>query len=362
MCAMACSSSVILGLILLHDVAASQPIENTASTSFCADKKCALSDDDFGGSNFLLQTQVQPSNIQKKAGFIHAFRKIRGDDPVAAAMDKWPQPDDPKRKVTIMDELQAQQCKDIFSKKNPEVHNTSVPCCLALAPPEFNVKHGIHDILFQILELYPDEKYQWVRQWAWRGLSDNCMTEVGSESIANIGGPNKGVEYMVKQLLVNPPYAGMCDDHVDIQYEILADLGGLLAMDNNNTRAPAAMEAGLVQAMVRSFTIEPDFRPVLNFACRAMSYAMFRNPQYARLFRDAGLLELVNRSIETLQIPDNTEFHFGVTVSEYFNPDACLYPQLMMMGDAASKAQADALMVENLDFMKSWKPWATIKV
>jgi len=253
-------------------------------------------------------------------------------------------------------------CHHHFNMKNPEVYNTSEPCCLALAPPQFNINHGIHDILFQILRDYQDEKFQWVRQWAWRGLSDNCFTEVGSESIANIGGPNKGVEYMVEQLLVNPPYAGLCLDHIDIQYEILADLQGLLFMDNNNTRGPAAMKAGLVRALERSFTVWSGFKPVLNFACRAITNILMRNPQYARDFKDAGLLDLVNRSIETLQVPDNTEFHFGVTMNEYFAPDGCLIPQLMMMGDAASRKQADALLQEYILGIKTWKPWATIIV
>jgi len=344
----------------------------------CAGNQCMSEDDAVG--NILLQAQLAIAevekkqtavllSIEKKAGVFHGLygalvkdSKNDGNNEPSDLRWPWPQPDDPNNQVTAMDFKQMQDCKQAFSMKNPEVYNTSEPCCMALTRPEFNIEHGVHDILFQILKLYPEDKFQWVRQWAWRGLSDNCFTEVGSQSISNIGGPNQGVEYMVEQLLVNPPYAGMCLDHVDIQYEILADLQGLLLFDNNNTRAPAAMKAGLVPAMVRSLTIEPDFRPTLSFTCRVMTHAMMRNPDYPPLFRDAGVPELLERAVEVLLEPDDTEFHFGVTMSEYYDPSICQYPLLMMKGDALSKLQANAGLQDYLDLVRDWKQWANIVV
>lgn len=350
----------MLALMLLHDVAGT----TAEIAARCADGTACLQADDVGW-NFLLQTGFRASSVREKADVIRAFHSIRITDALHSVNENdgvWPQPDDPLRLVTDDDVDKMKKCKEYIKMGDPEKYNTSIVCCSALAPPEFNIEHGLHDILFQILKTYQDEQFQWVRQWAWRGLSDNCFTEVGSESIANIGGPNKGVQYMVEQLLVNPPYAGMCEDQVDIQYEILADLHGLLLFDYNNTRAPAAMEAGLVPAIVRSLTIEPDYRPTLTFSCKLMMHLFLRNPEYALSFKNAGVLELVDRSMDVLKQPDDREFHFGVKMSEYFQKEFCLIPQLMMKGDAASRIEAAALLKIYLDGVKAWKPWATIKV
>jgi hypothetical protein len=232
---------------------------------------------------------------------------------------------------------------------------------VALVPPELNAEEGIYDVLFQILRDYQDDKYEYVRQYALRGLSDQSYTNAGSQAIANHGGPNKGIEYLVELALTNKPYSGMCaNDHLDIQYEVLADLQGLLLFDNNNTWGPAAVRAGLITAIVKSFQTEPDYRPTLNFACKVISHLLMRNPSYTALLQDAGVTELVIRSIALLKTRDDTPFMFGETVSDYFSPSACDHP-LMMLTNAPTR-QTDLWVRQYIDGIHGYKPWARITV
>lgn len=273
-------------------------------------------------------------------------------------------PDQPGLQVSKDAPAKLKICKDNLKllKTDPDKYNTSSSCMFVFEPPQFHIQNGIYDVHFQVLRDHQEDKFQWIRCNAWRALSDQSSTEAGSEGIANTGGPNKGIEYMVEQLLVNQPFSGMCADHLDIQQEILADLAGILMFDNNNTRGPAAMKAGLVPAIARSFKVEPDYRPTMNRACRVLAYILARNPEYAISFKDAGVLELVDKAIKVLEVPDKTPAFFGFTMDQVYSKDACTYPRLILLGDEVSQLKAEDELKAYISLEVGAKPWATIKV
>mmetsp|Transcript_97713 Transcript_97713/g.179557 ORF Transcript_97713/g.179557 Transcript_97713/m.179557 type:complete len:233 (+) Transcript_97713:96-794(+) len=227
---------------------------------------------------------------------------------------------------------------------------------MALMPVALDVEEGVYDLIFQVLRDYQDDKYEYVQQSAWRGLSDQSRTELGSEKIANSGGPNKGVEYMVEQLLAHPFYYGYCKDQCTVQYEALICLSGLLLFDVNNTRAPAALDAGLIPAVMRTFKGEPNLRQSQWTSCAAIHHVLYRNPDWSVYFKNAGALYYVDQAIERFKDGDDTEFHFGVTYGEAYNISICNYPKAMIEGDLKQAAEWKEIELASVQLQK---PWAT---
>jgi len=268
----------------------------------------------------------------------------------------WPQPDDPDLEITDGNRRMVQRFKDAVRDRNVSEINSTVSA-MALMPVALDVEEGVYDLIFQVLRDYQDDKYQYVQQMAWRGLSDQSRTELGSEKIAHSGGPNKGVEYMVEQLLAHPFYYGYCKDQCTVQYEALICLSGLLLFDDSNTRGPAALEVGLIPAIIRTMKGEPNLRQSQYTACQAMSHVLYRNPDWGVDFKNAGALYYIDQAIERFKDGDDREFHFGVTYGEAYNISACNYPKAMMEGDLKQAAEFKEVDLAAIQYNK---PWATV--
>eukprot|EP00930_Biecheleria_cincta_P004816 TRINITY_DN10574_c0_g1_i2.p1 TRINITY_DN10574_c0_g1~~TRINITY_DN10574_c0_g1_i2.p1 ORF type:complete len:347 (+),score=63.34 TRINITY_DN10574_c0_g1_i2:42-1043(+) len=270
----------------------------------------------------------------------------------------WPEPDDPNLRITSDHRRQVAAFKQAVKEQNVTKINMTVGN-MALLPVQLDVEEGVYELIFQVLRDYQDDQYQWVQQWAWRGLSDQTGTEIGSEIITNVGGPNKGIEYMTKQILAKPPYYGYCADQLTVWYEILACMSGLLLNDNKKTRGSAAVEAGLVPAIIQVLSSEGDLIASAHTACRVMSFLFWRQPEYVAAFKDAGALPLVDAAIERFKDGDSTPFHFGFDMGTYYNISACVGPKALMEGDLLEWSLQKA---EYIQVIREGKPWLPLEV
>jgi hypothetical protein len=265
----------------------------------------------------------------------------------------WPEPDNPNLTITNKHRQQVADFKKAVEEGDVDKINKTVTN-MALLPVQLDLEEGVYDLIFQVLRDYQDDKFQWVQQMAWRGLSDQTGTELGSEVITNVGGPNKGIEYMTKQLLAHPARYGYCADQVTVWYEILACMSGLLVHDNKKTRGSAAVEAGLVPAIIRTLSQEGDLIASAHTACRVMSFLFWRQPEYAAAFKDAGALPLIDAAIEKWKDGDPTPFHFGFSMGSYYNISSCLGPKALMEGDLTQWSMQKA---EGIVLVLTGKPW-----
>eukprot|EP00416_Gambierdiscus_australes_P015645 CAMPEP_0171074142 /NCGR_PEP_ID=MMETSP0766_2-20121228/11955_1 /TAXON_ID=439317 /ORGANISM="Gambierdiscus australes, Strain CAWD 149" /LENGTH=235 /DNA_ID=CAMNT_0011530903 /DNA_START=21 /DNA_END=728 /DNA_ORIENTATION=+ len=211
------------------------------------------------------------------------------------------------------------------------INRTVLPMCCV--PVRLDIEEGVYDVIFEVLRNYQDDKYQYVQQNAWRGLSDQSHTELGARVIANVGGPNKGIEYMVQQMQAHPePYYALCSDHLTLKYEIMACISGLVKNDQENVWGPAAVEAGLLEQLVYTMRAEPDLIATQATACRVMDPLLQRNPQYVAPLLSLGALELVETAMERFKGGDDTPFHFGTTVGEMYDiTSSCQMPHLVLL-------------------------------
>jgi len=272
----------------------------------------------------------------------------------AAAGDiaQWPTPDDPDIKITDEDRAHVKAFKEAVDTKNVTLINSTIGS-MALMPVELDIEEGVYDYIFQVLRDYQADEYQYVQQNAWRGLSDQSETYQGAPLIANFGGPNEGVKYMVDQLLIHPFDYGYCADQLTVQYEILACLSGLLITDNNNTYGPAAVEAGLVPAIMRSLMGEPEHIATQHTACQVVFFLLARNPQYAKLFHEAGADIYMKKAVERFKDGDDTPFLFGYTLGEFYDMDVCAGPLMLL----EVEDEKDKLAAE----LHEWKPWQIVQ-
>lgn len=270
----------------------------------------------------------------------------------------WPEPDDPTLTITSHHRQMVADFKKAVKEQNVTRINQTVSS-MALLPVQLDLEEGVYELIFQALRDYQDDQYQWVQQMAWRGLSDQTGTELGSEAITNTGGPNKGIEYMTKQVLAHPPRYGYCADQLTVWYEILACISGLLLNDNKKTRGSAAVEAGLVPAIIQTLSLEGDLIASAHTACRVMSFLFWRQPEHAAAFKDAGALPLLDAAIERFKDGDPTPFLFGFDMGTYYNVSACWGPKALMEGDLLEWSIQKAGYIQSV---RTTKPWLKLEV
>lgn len=253
-----------------------------------------------------------------EVSLLQTHANVRAGRRGAEAGKGWPQPGDPNLQP---DAWQVNALK--WLKSNPldvKIVNTSLST-VALTPTWYVIQEGGYDVLFRALHDFADEPT--VQMNAWRGLSDQSWTELGAQHIANYGGPNKGIEYMVEQLLAHPEAkTALCADHLTYQYETLQCIGGLLSSDVNGTRGAAAVDAGLLEAAVHAMRVEADLRPTQHTACTALclllQHSGAAHERYAQRLRDLGAVELVKNDLATYSLIDPTPFYYGTTYGEVY--------------------------------------------
>mmetsp|Transcript_831 Transcript_831/g.1066 ORF Transcript_831/g.1066 Transcript_831/m.1066 type:complete len:357 (+) Transcript_831:86-1156(+) len=253
----------------------------------------------------------------------------------------WPQPGDPSFQITPGHRLTVLSFKSAVAAQNVEAINRTV-VQMALLPVKLDIEQGVYPLIFSVLHDYQDDRYQYVQQNAWRGLSDQSGTALGAPHIANYGGPSKGIEYMVHQMQAHPePYYALCADHLTLKYEILACMSGLLSNDQDNVWGPAAVREGLLDQILYTMRAEPDLIASQTTACRVMGLLLWRNPHYIPLLKEKGALEVVQRAVERFEDGDDTPFHFGFTMGKYYNvTQGCGYSRYMLLGEEPVAAMA----------------------
>jgi len=232
--------------------------------------------------------QVSPSRAQTRRGQTELrmpASNARGTSRKTGDITDWPEPDDPDREITDGDRQRVQFFKDAVRDRDVDRINATVTW-MALLPVRLDVEEGVYDLIFQVLRDYQDDKYQYVQQMAWRGL---C---------------------------------------------------GLLLFDVNNTRAPAALDAGLIPAVMRTFKGGPNLRQSQYTACRAISYALYRNPAWSVHFKNAGALQYIDQAIDRFKDGDSI----------------CNYPKAMIEGDLKQAAEWKEIELASVQLQK---PWAT---
>jgi len=226
----------------------------------------------------------------------------------------WPNPADPNLQP-------SQGQREAFRLLKAFPHSTSVVngslSSIAVTPVWYVVENGGYDILFRALHDFAHDST--VQMNAWRGLSDQSHTEVGSNYITNYGGPNKGIEYMVNQLLAHPRARDAeCADHLTYQYEVLQCISGLLEWDVNGTRGVAAVAAGLLPAMIHAMRVEGDLRPTVDVCCNTVRSLLTHNTSYVEPLVKLGVVELINTAIANYSAYDPTPFYFGSTYGDSY--------------------------------------------
>mmetsp|Transcript_6132 Transcript_6132/g.16670 ORF Transcript_6132/g.16670 Transcript_6132/m.16670 type:complete len:307 (-) Transcript_6132:347-1267(-) len=254
------------------------------------------------------------SLVQVGIGALSATGVQRGHSSGAAAIAQWPNPEDPLAVPTAYDVDVIRRLKE--SPHDMALVNRSV-ASIALMPVWYVVEVGGYDILFRALRDFANEST--VQMQAWRGLSDQSHTQVGSNLIANYGGPNRGIVYMVQQMQAHPtPYEADCSDWLTYKYEVLQCINGLLGLDLDGTRGKAAVDVGLLEQIVYTMRVESDRRPSVYVACNCLDHLLSHDASYAGRLRNLGAVELVEQSIETYSKDDPRPFYFGMTYGQMY--------------------------------------------
>jgi len=251
--------------------------------------------DDTGNDLSLLQ--VQPANVHR-----------------AGAKQDWPQPGDPNLNPSMSQKLMIAGMK--MQSHNKRFMNLTLSS-IALTPVWYVIQVNGYKILFDALHEFADDPT--VQMNAWRGLSDQSHTELGSRHINDYGGRNRGIKYMVEQLIAHPkPRTAECRDHLTYAYEVLQCLSGLLQWDVNGTRAQAAVEAGLLEQLAKWMKDEASYRPTMDVCCSCLELLLLHNASYAPRLVELGVKELAMDAVERFSAYDPTPFYFGSTYGDSY--------------------------------------------
>jgi len=247
-------------------------------------------DDDVGNDLSLLQ--MQQANLHR-----------------VSTQESWPQPGDPNLQPTADQQLRIASMK--LHPHDMKLMNASLNR-IALTPVWYVIEVDGYKILFDALHEFADEPT--VQMNAWRGLSDQSHTELGSKHINDYGGRNEGIKYMVEQLKAHPkPREAECSDHLTYAYEVLQCVSGLLRWDVDGTRGQAAVEAGLLEQIAQVMRREPNYRPTMDVCCTCLRLLLERNTSYAPRLLELGVKELAQDAVERFAAYDPTPFYFGST-------------------------------------------------
>jgi len=259
---------------------------------------------------------VDEMSLMQTSHLVHGSAKQALLSSAGPARDagSWPNPADPNLEPTLMQ-------RAVFPLLKTFPHTTAIVnmtlSLLAITPVWYVVENGGYDILFRALHDYAHDST--VQMNAWRGLSDQSHTEVGSNYIANYGGQNKGIEYMVKQLLAHPRARDAeCADHLTYQYEVIQCISGLLSWDVYGTRGVAAVATGLLPAVIHAMRVEGDLRPTVDVCCKTISSLLTHNTSYVEPLQKLGVVELIKTAIANYSAYDPTPFYFGSTYGDSY--------------------------------------------
>mmetsp|Transcript_76865 Transcript_76865/g.146224 ORF Transcript_76865/g.146224 Transcript_76865/m.146224 type:complete len:399 (+) Transcript_76865:74-1270(+) len=143
----------------------------------------------------------------------------------------------------------------------------------ALTCTDYWVESGALDFTFGILKAaadmpsnYTTDQRNWFEMRAWMALSDHSISSDGAPIIANYGGPNKGIQFMVDALKTHhkpfelkydtPEHAGI--DRLTLRYEITCNIAGILNNDPTGEFGKAAVDAGFLEEALYTMQAERE--------------------------------------------------------------------------------------------------------
>jgi len=212
---------------------------------------------------------------------------------------------------------------------------------------------GGFDVLYSAVNRYPD--HGGVQMSAWRGFSDHAHTELGASIIANLGGFNKGIPWLMSKLRAHPEaHYGISGDSLDCHYEILQVVNGMLNHDYLNVYAPAFMKEGIFDLLAHAMDVDFDLRGTQSISCDVMNKLMMRNPTLKGKFakHSEEFLAPVTKAIHRFKNPDNTPWGGGTFGAAYPVVPECTQVLKQVATDKDGKEKVRALVAAGfLDFI-----------
>jgi len=186
------------------------------------------------------------------------------------------------------------------------VDDTMAFVMIALVCTDYVREQGGFDLIFDVIKhagqmpsTYSTDQRNWFAMRGWMALSDQSVSSVGAPIIANYGGPNKGIEFMVEHLkrhhqpfelkYDSVAHAGI--DKLTLRYEITVNIMGILLNDAAGEWGEAAVEAGLLEEAIYTLQVENTKCSPMWSTCGALDYLLLPGKPRVGSYK-ARLLEL----------------------------------------------------------------------
>jgi hypothetical protein len=161
------------------------------------------------------------------------------------------------------------------------------------------VQLGGVDILFDYLDRWQTDAHATLMAWA--GLSDPSHAEVGARAIADHGGHNQGIDFVLQKIHSYPPHFGRQPDTLTVRYESLQIVNGMLEHDTINEYGQAFLERGLLQEVITTMEEEADMRAANSVCCNILGALLDHGNQDAMMptMQQRGVADLISTAFTT---------------------------------------------------------------
>mmetsp|Transcript_97919 Transcript_97919/g.227054 ORF Transcript_97919/g.227054 Transcript_97919/m.227054 type:complete len:378 (-) Transcript_97919:83-1216(-) len=150
------------------------------------------------------------------------------------------------------------------------------------------------ELIFQVIENFKDKPE--VMATAWRGLAHHANSRVGANLVANMGGPMRGVDFIVEQMRAHPePHLGESPEHLTLTHEILQTVSSMLEHDDPDytfqyVYGSAFLRAGLPEQLLHAMRSESGLRGTQEVACNCMEWLFENSPEAMLKFLEGGVV------------------------------------------------------------------------
>lgn len=162
------------------------------------------------------------------------------------------------------------------------------------------VQLGGIDVLFDYLEHWTEDAETILMVWA--GLSDPSHGVEGARAIADHGGHNRGLGYILKKIKSYLPHFGKRrEDTLTVRYESLQIVNGMLGNDVSNEYARAFLDGGLLKEITRTLKNEHDMRAANSVCCHMLNalFAHGNGKEIVPALLSSGIVGIINTAFTT---------------------------------------------------------------
>jgi hypothetical protein len=179
------------------------------------------------------------------------------------------------------------------------------------------VQLGGIGVLFDYLKRWRENPYATLMAWA--GLSDPSHGPAGAKAIADYGGHNKGIEFVMEEIRSYPPHFAKRPDTLTARYESLQIVNGMLEHDESNEYAKAFLKAGLLEQIIHTMEQEFDMRAANSVCCDLLNKLLSHGNGNAIMqdMLNQGVVNLINTAFNTFHDDDTMKWN-GETVGYYY--------------------------------------------